>query len=115
MADTKWMDRMSLTPENIAFISRLSRLALTPEETTGMVNHLNQFFDTVVAPMQEVDTTGLLPMAHPTEVLQEVALRLREDVASLREAAAGFGLAMQSSSELIARSISTLARMAVNR
>ena len=82
MTDTKWMDRLSLPPENIAFISRLSRLALTPEETTGMVNHLNQFFDTVVAPMQEVDTTGLLPMAHPTEVLQEVALRLREDVAS---------------------------------
>ena len=82
MTDTKWMDRMSLTPENIAFIARLSRLALTPDESTGMVNHLNQFFDTIVAPMQEVDTTGLLPMAHPTEVLQEVALRLREDVAS---------------------------------
>ena len=82
MAHPKWMDRMSLTPENIAFIARLSRLALTPDESTGMVNHLNQFFDTIVAPMQEVDTTGLQPMAHPTEVLQEVALRPREDVAS---------------------------------
>lgn len=73
---------MSLTTENVTFIARLSRLALTPDENAGMVTHLNQFFDTVVETMQDVDTTGLTPMAHPTEVLREVALRLREDVAS---------------------------------
>ena len=32
--------------------------------------------------MQEVDTTGVQPLAHPTDVLQEMALRLRDDVAS---------------------------------
>lgn len=39
---------------------------------------------------------------------------LSEEVADLRDAAAGFGLTMQTSSELIARSISTLARMALS-
>ena len=32
--------------------------------------------------MQAVDTAGVAPLAHPTEALHEVALRLREDVAS---------------------------------
>jgi aspartyl-tRNA(Asn)/glutamyl-tRNA(Gln) amidotransferase subunit C len=32
--------------------------------------------------MRAVDTTGLEPLAHPIETIQEVALRLRQDVAS---------------------------------
>ena len=32
--------------------------------------------------MQQVDTTGLQPLAHPTDVMQEVALRLCDDVVS---------------------------------
>ena len=73
---------MSLTAENIAFIAKLSRLSLTAEESPRLQDHLNQFFDTVVGAMQEVDTTGVQPLAHPTDVMQEVALRLRDDVAS---------------------------------
>ena len=73
---------MSLTAENIASIAKLSRLSLTAEESPRLQDHLNQFFDTVVGAMQEVDTTGVQPLAHPTDVMQEVALRLRDDVAS---------------------------------
>ena len=73
---------MTLTAENIAFIAKLSRLALTPDEGERLRTHLNQFFDTVVGPMQQVDTTGLQPLAHPTDVMQEVALRLCDDVVS---------------------------------
>ena len=73
---------MSLTAENIAFIAKLSRLSLTAEEGPRLQDHLNQFFNTVVGAMQEVDTTGVQPLAHPTDVLQEMALRLRDDVAS---------------------------------
>lgn len=72
---------MSLTSEQITFIARLSRLALPPDANVRMQNHLNQFFDSVVTAMQAVDTTGIQPLAHPTDVLHEVALRLREDAA----------------------------------
>ena len=80
--ETHWMDCMSLTPENVATIARLSRLALIPEQADLAGRHLNRFFDTVVASMQQVDTTGLQPLAHPTDVMHEMALRLRDDVAS---------------------------------
>ena len=73
---------MSLTPENVTTIARLSRLALTPEEVAHAGTHLNNFFDNVVASMQQIDTTGLQPLAHPTDVMQEMALRLQDDVAS---------------------------------
>ena len=43
---------------------------------------MNNFFDNVVATKQHIDTTGLQPLAHPTDVMQEMALRLQDDVAS---------------------------------
>ena len=73
---------MSLTADNVATIARLSRLAITPEQTQQSVAQLNHFFDDVVASMQQIDTTGLQPMAHPMDVVKEMALRLREDQAS---------------------------------
>jgi aspartyl-tRNA(Asn)/glutamyl-tRNA(Gln) amidotransferase subunit C len=42
---------------------------------------LNDFF-AIVEKMRAVDTTGVVPLAHPLDVLSEVALRLREDIAS---------------------------------
>ena len=41
----------------------------------------NAFFD-IVEKMRAVDTTGIQPLAHPIEAIQEVALRLRDDIAS---------------------------------
>ena len=32
--------------------------------------------------MRAVDTTGIAPLAHPVAAIQDIALRLREDVAS---------------------------------
>ncbi|EXU79288.1 glutamyl-tRNA amidotransferase subunit C [Comamonas aquatica DA1877] len=32
--------------------------------------------------MQAVDTSGVQPLAHPVAAIQDIALRLREDVAS---------------------------------
>ena len=73
---------MSLTPENIQVISRLARLTLSDEEAAGMLQHLNDFFNTIVTPMQAIDTSGITPLAHPVEVFRDTSLRLREDVAS---------------------------------
>jgi aspartyl-tRNA(Asn)/glutamyl-tRNA(Gln) amidotransferase subunit C len=72
---------MSLTPDDIARIANLARLELHPDESERMLTQINGFFDIVEA-MRAVDTTGVEPLAHPVAVIQDVALRLRADVAS---------------------------------
>lgn len=72
---------MSLTSVDIDRLARLARLGLQPDERARLCAQLNNFFG-VVEQMRAVDTTGITPMAHPTDVTQEVALRLRPDVAS---------------------------------
>lgn len=72
---------MALTSQDIARVANLARLALRPDETERTLHQLNGFF-TLVEQMQAVDTEGVEPLAHPAALLGEVALRLREDIAS---------------------------------
>ncbi len=72
---------MALTPEDIARIANLARLELRPDESERLLSQLNGFFDIVQA-MRAVDTTGIEPLAHPVATIQDVTLRLRDDVAS---------------------------------
>ncbi|MCB2031879.1 MAG: Asp-tRNA(Asn)/Glu-tRNA(Gln) amidotransferase subunit GatC, partial [Ottowia sp.] len=46
-----------------------------------MLTQLNGFFGIVEA-MSAVDTTGVEPLPHPIAAIQDIALRLRDDVAS---------------------------------
>ena len=72
---------MALTSNDIDRIANLARLALSPEESERMLSQLNGFFG-IVEKMQAVDTSGVQPLAHPVAAIQDIALRLREDVAS---------------------------------
>lgn len=72
---------MSLTLQDIGRIANLARLELDPEHSERMLAQLNGFFD-IVERMNAVDTTGVAPLAHPTAVMEDVALRLRPDVVS---------------------------------
>ena len=72
---------MALTPQDIDRIANLARLALSSEESERMLSQLNGFFG-IVEKMQAVDTSGVQPLAHPVAAIQDIALRLREDVAS---------------------------------
>ena len=72
---------MALTPQDIDRIAHLARLELRPQESERMLTQINGFFD-IVEQMRAVDTAGIEPLAHPADAVQEVALRLREDVAS---------------------------------
>ncbi|MBK6368201.1 MAG: Asp-tRNA(Asn)/Glu-tRNA(Gln) amidotransferase subunit GatC [Polaromonas sp.] len=72
---------MSLSPQDIARIANLARLELSDDESARILVQTNAFFD-IVEKMRSVDTAGIQPLAHPIEVIQEVALRLRDDVAS---------------------------------
>lgn len=72
---------MALTSQDIGRIAHLARLELSPDESAHMLQHLNGFFATVEH-MRSVDTHGIEPLAHPIAVIQNMALRLREDIAS---------------------------------
>ena len=71
---------MSLTSQDITRIARLARLELDAAHSDRMLDQLNGFFD-IVGQMNAVDTTSVEPLAHPTAVMERVALRLRDDVA----------------------------------
>lgn len=72
---------MSLSAQDITRIAHLARLGLQPEESERLRLRLSDFFG-LVERMQAVDTTGVTPLAHPISAIEDVALRLREDVAS---------------------------------
>ena len=71
---------MSLNPQDIARIATLARLQLEPAESEHMLAGINGFFE-IVEQMRAVDTTGIEPLTHPVAAIEEVALRLRDDVA----------------------------------
>lgn len=72
---------MALTSQDIARVANLARLELRPDETEHTLSQINGFF-ALVEQMKAVNTEGVEPLAHPAAVIGEVALRLREDVAS---------------------------------
>ena len=72
---------MALNPQDIARVAHLARLELRHDETERVLGQLNGFF-TLVEQMQAVNTDGVEPLAHPAAILGEVALRLRDDIAS---------------------------------
>jgi len=72
---------MSLTTLDIQRIANLARLALQPDEEARMLDKINDFFG-IVEQISAVDTTGVVPMAHPVDAMHnspEMALRLRTD------------------------------------
>ncbi|MEO5659422.1 MAG: Asp-tRNA(Asn)/Glu-tRNA(Gln) amidotransferase subunit GatC [Polaromonas sp.] len=72
---------MALTFKDIERVANLARLELRPAETEHTLSQLNGFF-ALVEQMRAVNTDGVEPLAHPAAVLGEVALRLREDIAT---------------------------------
>ncbi len=72
---------MSLTSSDIARIANLARLELQGDESERLLSQLNGFFS-IVEKMRAVDTTGVEPLAHPVAAIQDVTLRLRDDVVS---------------------------------
>ena len=65
---------MSLSPEEVAKIAHVARLAVTDDDKVALGRDLSNILD-LVAQMDAVDTAGVAPMAHPLEMAQ----RLRDD------------------------------------
>lgn len=68
----------ALTPEQVANIAHLSRLALTPEEARAYGESLSRIM-TMVEQLDRAPTGGVEPMSHPLPGLQA---RMRADVVS---------------------------------
>ena len=72
---------MALTLQDIARVAELARLELRPDETERTLSQINGFFK-LVEQMDAINTDSVEPLAHPAAVLGQVALRLRDDIAS---------------------------------
>ena len=70
---------MALTAADVSRIAHLARLALSPGEEATMLEQLNGFFG-IVERMSAVDTSGVEPLYTPLSAVQQVGLRLRDDV-----------------------------------
>jgi len=70
---------MALTPQDVDRIAHLARLELSGAEAGAMLIQLNGFFD-IVQQMSRVNTSGFEPLYTPLSAVQEVQLRLRDDV-----------------------------------
>jgi aspartyl-tRNA(Asn)/glutamyl-tRNA(Gln) amidotransferase subunit C len=70
---------MALTPKDVSSIAHLARLQLSEPEAAAMLTQLNDFFQ-IVEQMSAVDTRGVDPLYTPLAAVQEMPLRLREDV-----------------------------------
>ena len=60
---------MSLTSDDIKRVAKLARLGLTDVETTETLAQLNSILE-LVDQMQQIDTSGVAPLAHPLELRQ---------------------------------------------
>jgi aspartyl-tRNA(Asn)/glutamyl-tRNA(Gln) amidotransferase subunit C len=67
--------------QDVSRIAHLARLELQSAEEATMLAQLNGFF-TIVEQMSAVDTSGVEPLYTPLSAVQQVSLRLREDVVS---------------------------------
>ncbi len=70
---------MPLTSHDVSRIAHLARLELSGAEQASLLTQLNGFF-TIVEQMSAVDTSGIEPLYTPLSAVQEVSLRLRDDV-----------------------------------
>lgn len=70
---------MALTSEEVSRIAQLARLELRDDEQAAMLTQLNEFFE-IVEKMRAVDTSGVAPLYTPLSAIEDVTLRLREDV-----------------------------------
>jgi|SRR5689334_11212468 aspartyl-tRNA(Asn)/glutamyl-tRNA(Gln) amidotransferase subunit C len=69
---------MSLSPDEVARIARLARIAIAPEESAAVLGRLNRVLG-LIDEMRSVDTAGIEPMAHALDAVLATGQRLRDD------------------------------------
>lgn len=69
---------MELQPDDLKRLARLARIAVSEGDVVLLQRQLNGIFG-LIDELQAVDTRGVEPLAHPLDVVQPMAQRLRED------------------------------------
>ena len=69
---------MKLTPDDLKRIAHLARIAVSETDVLTLQSQLSSVFG-LIDELLAVDTTGVEPLAHPLDVIQHTAQRLRED------------------------------------
>jgi aspartyl-tRNA(Asn)/glutamyl-tRNA(Gln) amidotransferase subunit C len=72
---------MSLTPDQLQRIALLARIAVSPQEASGVTDRLNQVLG-LIDQLQAIDTRGIEPMSHALDGELAVQQRLRPDEAT---------------------------------
>jgi aspartyl-tRNA(Asn)/glutamyl-tRNA(Gln) amidotransferase subunit C len=85
---------MSISEHDVLRIAKLARIELTPEQRAQSQTELTGILG-LIEKLQSVDTSGIVPMAHPLEAHQDIHLRLRDDVAADTATEAGRDTLMQ--------------------
>ena len=67
-----------LSPDQVRRIAALARIELKAEEEAGVAERLNRVLG-LIDQIQQQDTSGIVPMAHPLDGQVPVAQRLRPD------------------------------------
>lgn len=75
---------MQLLPDEFKHLARLSRVAVSPDDIATMPSQLQNIFG-LIDQLQAVDTAGIEPLAHPLDIVQPMAQRLREDNVTERD------------------------------
>ena len=68
-----------VTVEDVERVAELAHLELKPEETPAMLRDLNAILD-YVAELNELDTSGVVPLAQVSELGDAAAGVLRDDL-----------------------------------
>ncbi|NLA88825.1 MAG: Asp-tRNA(Asn)/Glu-tRNA(Gln) amidotransferase subunit GatC [Alcaligenaceae bacterium] len=69
---------MSLSNQDVKHIAQLAAIELSDEELSRYEADLNSLL-TIFTSLKNIDTEGVEPLTHPLAMLNEVALRLRDD------------------------------------
>ena len=69
---------MKLSPDDLKRLALLAKITLSDADVGALQTQLSGVFD-LIDELQAVDTTGIEPLAHPLDVVQHMAQRLRED------------------------------------
>ena len=69
---------MELQPDDLKRLARLARIAVSGDDVLLLQSQLKGVFG-LIDQLQAVDTRGIEPLAHPLDIVQPLAQRLRED------------------------------------
>ncbi len=72
----------TITAEQVQKLAKLTRIAITPDTVPVLTERLSRLLS-LIETMQAVDTNGVAPLVHPTTLMTDDLLRLREDVEGL--------------------------------